>query len=198
MVAATHLYRSDLAERPALRSIRRLSAPFEWAFLLLAVLLCALASAVFFFALAPGIAEIWIGPTNAWLVIGRDTPPPGAVALRTLAPATQIVAGGAFALIAGAAVSAMFFLRSLFACYRSGDVFGDAPQAWMRRAALALIAFAAGPVLLQPMLRAVGSPDRGWLQGHTIPVFLIGAALLVFARVIALGRELEHESKGFV
>jgi hypothetical protein len=198
MDGAIPLYAEEKPDSPARQRIRRLSWPFEWLFAALAALAAAFALAVLFFALFPGVAAIWLNAENSWLVFGGDAPPRGATAFNALPLATQAIAGGAYILISGSLIAAFFCLRALFHCYRQGDVFGAAPQAWMSRAALALIVFALAPGGVQPLLRALGSPDRNWFHTHSIAALIVGAALFVFARVVALGREVERESKEFI
>lgn len=196
--AAIPLYGGQTQDSPARARIRRLSQPFEWLFAALAALVTLAAAAVMVFAVAPGFGAIWLNAENSWLVLAGHSPPPDAVAFNALPLTTQLTAGCAFALIAGSLVAALLCLRLLFASYRRGDVFGPAPQAQMQRAALALIVFALAPGALQPLLRAVGSPDRGWFHGHSLAALIVGASLFVFARVVALGREVEREAKEFI
>lgn len=198
LVPVVDLYASPEARAPAREAIRRLGLPFEWLFAaLLAVTLFA-ASALLFFAVAPGFGSIWLEPSNSWLVLEDNRPPAGAVQFNALPWFTQLAGAGAFALIVGSLAASFYFLRALFRRYRAGDVFGAAPQRHMQAAAVALIVFALSPGALQPLLRAVGSPDRAWFHAHSVAVLIMGAGLLVFARVIALGREIERETKEFV
>lgn len=192
------LYAVRTPESSARGAIRRLSRPFEWLFASLLALTLAGSGAVLFFALAPGFGSIWLEPTNTWLVLGNNAPPPNAVQFNALPWGTQAIAAAAFALIAGSLAAAFWFLRALFGCYRRGDVFGAEPQRNMQRAGTALVAFALAPGALQPVLAAVGSPDRNWFHAHSIAMLIMGAGLFVFARVVALGREVERETKEFI
>lgn len=192
------LYAQRDKPSPARNAIRRLSQPFEWLFALLLGLSLAGAGMVLFFALAPGFGSIWLEPANTWLVLGDNAPPASAVQFNALPWATQAIAAAAFALIAGSLAASFWFLHALFACYRRGDVFGADPQRNMQRAGVALVAFALAPGALQPVLAAVGSPDRNWFHAHSLAVLIMGAGLFVFARVVALGREVEREAKEFI
>jgi hypothetical protein len=192
------LYAPGGAHSPARQAIRRLSLPFEWLFAVLFALTVLAMVALLFFALAPGFGSIWLEPGNTWLLLGEDAPPANAVQFNALSPLTQFIAAAAFALLAGSLAASFFFLRALFRCYRAGEVFGAPPQRHMQRAAIALVTFAFAPAALQPLLRAVGSPDRAWFHTHSVAVLIMGAGLFVFARVIALGREIEREAKEFV
>ncbi len=192
------LYASPEARAPAREAIRRLGLPFEWLFAALFAATMFAGAAVLFFAALPGFGSIWLEPSNTWLVLGRDSPPAGATQFNALPWLTQLAGAAAFATIFGSLAASFYFLRALFRCYRAGDVFGAAPQRHMQAAAIALIVFALSPGALQPLLRAVGSPDRAWFHAHSVAVLIMGAGLLVFARVIALGREIEGETKEFV
>jgi len=198
MADAIPLYAAEKPESPARRRIRRWSLPFEFLFACLAAFAGALALTVSFFALFSGAGAIWLSAENSWLVFAGDAPPREAVQFNALPMATQLVAAAAYAMIAGSLVAAFICLAALFRCYRQGDVFGAAPQAWMQRAAFALIVFALSPGLLQPLLAALGSPDRNWFHTHSLAALICGAALFVFARVVALGREVEREAKDFI
>ncbi len=192
------LYTSRAPDSPARSAIRRLSQPFAWLFALLVALTLSGAGVVLFFALAPGFGSIWLEPNNTWLVLGDNAPPANAVQFNELPLATQAIGAAAFALIAGSLAASFWFLRALFQCYRCGDVFGADPQRNMQRASAALVAFALAPGALQPVLAAIGSPDRNWFHAHSVAVLIMGAGLFVFARVVALGREVERETKEFI
>jgi hypothetical protein len=68
----------------------------------------------------------------------------------------------------------------------------------MRRAGAFLIAYALAPGLLQPVVHAAGLMDRDWFHGHSVASLIVGAALFVLAYVIALGREIEKDGKGYI
>lgn len=191
------LYAPEAAPSPARQRIRRLSQPFEWLFTALTGLTVAFAVLVGVLALWPGADAIWMGKDAVWIVLD-DRPPAGTIPFHALPLATQLAGAAVFALVQGALAAAFNFLRRLFHAYRGGDVFGVVPEQLLYRAGAALIAYAALPGVFQPLMRALGSPDREWLHAGTIAALLIGATLFVFARVIALGREVEREMKGFV
>jgi len=192
------LFAAQAEESQARRRIRRLGLPFEILFLLLTGLTVLGMAAVFVVGLAAGPAALWIGADNTWLVLPGSTPPMDAAPFHSLPPATRLAGGLAFAVIGGSLALAFHWLRALFGAYRRGDVFGPAPQGFMQAAALALIVFALAPGLLQPLLRLVGSPDRGWFHGHSLAALMVGGVLIVLARVMALGREVERETREFI
>ena len=192
------LYVDAAPDSPARRRIRRLSLPFEIVFGLLAGLTALFTLAVAMVALWPGLDAIWMGPDMVWLVLPGDTPAAGTVSFAGLPLMTQAVGGLAFIAVNLALFVAFVILMRLFACYRRGDVFGDLPQRLMQTAGVALVFFALAPGALQPLLRLAGSLDRGWFHGHSVAALIVGAALFVFARVVALGREVEREAGEFV
>lgn len=186
------------ADSPARRRIRRMSLPFESLFAVLTGLVVAGVLTVLIVGVLPGPASIWIGADNTWLVWASDTPPPDTMPFSALPGPTRLAGGGAFLGIAGSLGAGFWFLRALFGAYRRGDVFGAAPQGHMKSAAIALIVFALAPGLLQPLLRLAGSPDRAWFHGHSLAALMVGGVLIVLARVMALGREVERETREFV
>ncbi|MEL7453743.1 MAG: hypothetical protein AAGJ50_10275, partial [Pseudomonadota bacterium] len=133
-----------------------------------------------------------------WLTFDPSTAPPDGVVVQSLPLVTQLAGLMCGSLIYGALIFALWSLRGLFSCYRKGEVFGTHPIRLMRRAGVLLVLFAAMPGLLQPALRALGSPDRNWFHSETLPILLTGAGLLVFANIIALGTELQRENQEFV
>ncbi len=192
------LYVAAVPESPARRRIRRLSLPFEIGFGVLAGLTALVTLAIVGVALWPGLDAIWMGTDMVWLVLPGDTPAAGTVSFAGLPLVTQAIGGAAFIAVNAALFAAFLSLMRLFACYRRGDVFGDLPQRLMQVAGVALVVFALAPGALQPLLRLAGSLDRGWFHGHSIAALIVGAALFVFARVVALGREVEREAGEFV
>ena len=195
---AIALFAAPRDDSPARLRIRRLSLPFQGLFLTLAALTAMVMVLLLVFAVAPGFGSIWIGPEGSWLILARDLPPKGTIAFNALPPSTQLTAGLAFGLIGGSLIAAFTWLSALFGAYRRGDVFGPVPQAHMTRSALCLIVFALAPGLLQPLLALVESPDRAWFHGHSLAALMVGAVLLVLARVMALGREVEQDARSFI
>lgn len=192
------LYAAEPADTPARRRIRRLSLPFEIAFAGLALLAATFIALIAGLVLWPGADAIWLGADATWVVLGGDHPPAGTTSFLALPLATQITGGALFALMFGALAFAFNALRALFRTYRRGEIFGAAPERLMHRAGAALIIYALVPGLFQPLLRALGSPDRAWFHGDSLAALLIGGALFVFARVMALGHEAEREARGFI
>lgn len=186
------------AEAPALTRIRHLSAPFEVAFLLLA----ASVTVVYFATL--GVALFYTGEQfrltseGPTLYLGSDAFEPGSVKIADVPIASRLIGFFPLTIIQGALVGGFYCLRRLFGAYRRGVVFAEETVRWMRRGGAFLIAFAVAPGLLQPLVRAAGLMDRAWLHGHTIAALLVGAALFVLAHVIALGREIEKDTQGYV
>lgn len=192
------LYAEAPPESPALKRIRRLSAPFEIVFALLAgfvtlVYAATVLAALFYTGEYFRLTEA--GPT---LYFQSRHFAPGSIRISEVPFASRAIGLLPLSVIQGALAAAFYCLHRLFGGYRQGLVFSETAVRWMRRAGAALIVFAIAPGLFQPLVRAAGLRDEAWLHGHTIAALLIGAALFVLASVIALGRQIEEESKGYI
>lgn len=198
MAAIEQLYSEPKPEAPARKRIRRLSAPFE-------VIFAALTAAVALIYLATLLAALFYlgenfrlteqGPT---LYLSKDTFAPGSIAISDVPLASRLIGFIPLSVIHGGLIGSFFCLQRLFAAYRRGIVFDERPVRWMRRAGALLFLFALAPAAFQPLVHAAGLMDRAWLHGHTIAALLVGGALFVLASVIALGREIEKDSEGYV
>lgn len=197
MVAVEQLY-AETPEPPALTRIRRLSAPFEIAFVLLAALVALIYLATISVALFYTGEHFRLTTEGPTLYFGHDVFAPGSVKIADVPLSSRLIGLIPLTIIQGALAGAFYSLHRLFGAYRRGIVFAEQPIRWMRRAGALLIAFAVAPGLFQPLVRAAGLMDRAWLHGHTIAALLIGAALFVLANVISLGREIEKETQGYV
>jgi len=191
------LYARERAEPTPLKHIRRLALPFEVGFAVLTCLGAVLLMLVLILAYVPG-DYVTFNADGGWLTMDPATVPADAVSASSLPIATQILGLCAGLLIQGAMIFSLWCLYKLFGLYRRGQVFAERPVMFMRRAGIGLVVFAVSPGLLQPFLRMLGSPDRNWFHSETVPILLIGAGLFVFSYIIALGRELERENKGFI
>lgn len=198
MADVEHLYAEAAEEPPALRRIRHLSLPFEIVFLLLAglvtlVYLATVLAALFYTGEHFRLTEN--GPT---FYLGSERFAPGSIKIADAPLTSRLLGFIPLTIIQGSLIAAFYCLHRLFAAYRQGLVFTEPTISWMRRAGVALIIFAIAPGLFQPLVRAAGLRDQAWLHGHTIAALLIGAALFVLASVIALGRQIEEEAKGYI
>ncbi|MBL4618503.1 MAG: hypothetical protein JKX88_00210 [Marinicaulis sp.] len=192
------LYAHDAVERAPLRRIRRFSRPFEIGFLVLAVAASAFWLLIVILAFAPGGPFIFLSPNGAWLTLNPARLPEDAVAFRDLPMIAKLAGLLTAALIYGAQIIGLIFLSKLFGFYRRGVVFNAAPIKMMRRAGAALMVGAIAPGLMQPLIRATGALDKNWFHMESVAFLLVGAALFLFAHIMALGVEIERENKGFV
>lgn len=191
------LYARPKADPAPLRRIRRLAWPFEIGFAALAIMTGALFVLILAAAYVPG-GYVTFNAEGGWLTTDPSTAPPDALPVTAFPLAAQLaglVLGG---IIYGALVKGLWSLHRLFGLYRRGEVFSSGAIGLMRQSGIALVVFAAAPGLAQPLMHALGSPDRNWFHGETIPLLIVGAGLFVFAHIIALGVELQRESKGFI
>jgi len=191
------LFSGEKPEPTPLRRIRRLALPFEIAFGLLTALAGLLFLTILTLAYVPG-GYVTFNSEGGWLTFDPGTAPPGALPVTEFSLLLQFAGLLTGALVYGALIMALWSLNRLFRAYRMGQVFAPEPIRLMRRSGLGLVIFAVAPGLMQPLMRALDSPDRNWFHGETIPVLIVGAALFLFAQIIALGVELERENKGFV
>jgi hypothetical protein len=142
-------------------------------------------------------ANISASPIRAQRFISAKTLRARSIAI-SMSFAARLIGFIPLTIIQGALVGAFYCLHRLFAAYRRGLVFDEAPVRWMRRAGALLIVFALAPAAFQPLVLAAGLMDRAWLHGHTIAALLVGGALFVLASVITLGREIEEEGEGYI
>jgi len=193
------LYRSDAeTEEPiALRQIRWISSPFEIGFALLAGLATVLFLTILVLAYVPR-RYVTFTADGGWLTIDPSTAPVDGVTVSSLPIVLQAAGLVLAGVIYASLLLALWSLKRLFACYRQGIVFADAPIRHMNRAGAGLVIYALAPGLAQPVMRALGSPDRAWFHGETIPILLTGGGLFVFARIMALGVRIAQDNKGFV
>ncbi|HVK80631.1 MAG TPA: DUF2975 domain-containing protein [Verrucomicrobiae bacterium] len=198
MSRVERLYAEPDAEAPALRRIRHLSLPFELIFLALAGLVAFVYLATLLAALFYTGEQFRLTANGPTLYLGDDAFAPGSVKISDVPLTSRLIGFVPLTIIQGALIAAFYCLHKLFGGYRRGHVFTETAIRWMRRAGVALIVFAIAPGVFQPLVRAAGLRDEAWLHGHTIAALLIGGALFVLARVIALGRQIEEESKGYI
>lgn len=198
MAAIEQLYAEPKQEAPARKRIRRLSAPFELIFAVLAALVAAVYVATLLVGLFYSGEHFRLTDQGPTLYLGQDTFAPGSIAISDVPLAARLIGFIPLTIIQGALVGAFYCLHRLFAAYRRGLVFDEAPVRWMCRAGALLIVFALAPAAFQPLVRAAGLMDRAWLHGHTIAALLVGGALFVLASVITLGREIEEEGEGYI
>jgi len=194
---AEPLYEQTRPDPLPLVRIRRLALPFEIGFAVLAGLVFLLLISVLALAYAPG-AYVTFNADGGWLTLDPSTAPADGVRVTSLPLATQVAGLIAGVGIQGAFLTALWSLHKLFGHYRRGKVFESAATRLMRRAGIALTLYAVLPGLFQPLLRALGSPDRNWFHSETLLLVVLGVGLFLFSYIIALGTELQRENKGFI
>lgn len=198
MADIEHLYAEANVEAPALKRIRRLSLPFEIIFVALAGIVALVYAATVLTALFYTGEQFRLTENGPTLYLGNDAFAPGSIKISDVPLASRLIGLLPLTIIQGALFAAFFCLHKLFGDYRRGLVFTEATIRWMRYAGVALIVFAIAPGVFQPLVRAAGLRDEAWLHGHTIAALLIGASLFVLAMVIALGRQIEEEARGYI
>lgn len=198
MANVERLYAEPAPDAPALKRIRRLSLPFELVFLALAGLVALVYAATVLAALFYSGEQFRLTAEGPTLYLGGAAFAPDSIKISDVPLTSRLLGLLPLTAIQGALCAAFYYLHRLFGTYRRGLVFSETAIGAMRRAGIALLVFAIAPGLFQPLVRAAGLRDEAWLHGHTIAALLVGAALFVLASVIALGRQIEEESKGYI
>lgn len=199
MVKATFetLYAQSKHDPVPLKRIRKFAQPFEVGFALLAGAAVLFFSVLLVLSYLPG-GYVTFNDEGGWLTMDPSNAPVDALPVTAFSLKLQIVGTLTAIFTYGSLIAALWSLHKLFGAYRRGRVFASEPIQLMRRASFGLIAFAATPGLMQPLMRVLDSPDRNWFHGETITIIIAGAALFLFAHIIELGVELERENKRFV
>ena len=198
MLAVEHLYAPPKVESASLRRIRLLSLPFEIAFAALAALATALLVAVVLVGLFYQGENFRLTHGGPTLYLPGDAWPADTIRIADVPLSSRLIGFVVILCIQAPLIAAFVSLSRLFDAYRRGMVFAPGPVRWMQRAGFCLIAFALAPGVFQPVVQAAGLMDRNWFHGHTVAALLIGGGLFVLANVIALGREIQKESEGYI
>ena len=199
MTVVERLYTAEpKPDSPALKRIRRLSVPFEIVFAALAGFVALIWLAVVLAGLFYTGDNFRLTTSGPTIYFDNDPYAEGSVRIADVPLGARLIGCLVMTCIQGALFAGLYSLHRLFAAYRRGVVFAEAPVRWMRRAGFGLIGFAVLPGLFQPLVQGAGLMDRAWLHGQNIAALLVGASLFVLANVIALGREIEKEGEGYV
>jgi hypothetical protein len=187
----------------ALRRMRLVSRGLEILFLILAVGLGLVATAVIFDFVVPYAPKlISLGPSGGLLTIGPPQAhplPAHYVAVGDL-PVVQRLAHVPVGLLHAVPMFLLFWnLRRLFGLYAKGVVFAPDNARSLKHVGAALIVIALAPWLGHTFLNSLHlAIDQAWMHGSSIQELILGAIVYVIAQVMQLGRELEDEQRQFV
>jgi hypothetical protein len=136
-------------------------------------------------------AYLGVGPTG--LCFGAQSCA-GGTGLGLLSPLQRDAIAAGLALHSAPALMILAHLRGLFRLYAAGIVFEPDNIAQISRIGWWLLAYAAAPLLAHGMLGAFAVfPDQSWFRVDEAAAVITGLSLLLLARIIACGREIEQQ-----
>ena len=187
-------------EAPALGRIRLLSRPLAWLFTGLLVL----GSAVLTLAVVAVLTytgtrlQVWPGGMQIYVEASVPPVPPTWTRVGALPWIQKIALAISATLMLGPALAILWELRRLFGLYASGVVLAVDNARRIGRIAAWLIAYAVAPTVGHLVVDLSGFDDRGWLRFDSLQALLLGLVLLVVARVMLWGAEVQDDASRFV
>ncbi len=188
------------AQSSALARIRRLSRPLGWLFTaLFAIMAALLATAILALLIYEG-TRLQVRPGGMQIYVEAVVPPvrPGWSTLGSQPLIQRIAMIGSVTLMLGPALAVLWQLSRLFRLYASGIILAAANARCVFWIAVWLIAYAVGPSLGHLLVSAAGFDDRGWLRLDSFQALALGLVLLVVARVMQWGAEINDDASRFV
>jgi hypothetical protein len=185
------------ADAPRRLAIRRWSA--RGAAALTLVLVLALAATI---ALAAGVA-VYDGPGIAFgvggLHVGAGATQDGLVPLTAFSRDQRLVGALAVCVLLAPVVFMLYCGRALLACLAAGQIFSDR-AAWLLRCLSVGVVLGAASPFAAHGLGLLAGVDRDPAELHPQQIMALAAAvlLLIFARVVKLGQDIERERDGFI
>jgi hypothetical protein len=123
----------------------------------------------------------------------------GAVHLSLLSSGQRAAIATALVLSGAPALMILAHLRGLFRLYAAGIVFAGDNIAQISRAGSWLLVYSAAPFLTHWLLDAYAIfPGQSWFHPDEAAAAIIGLSLLLVARVIAAGHEIEQRRDLFI
>jgi len=161
---------------------------------------CSALLAVFGFGLALlvmgvlGYDGAFLGAAPGGLCVGSlSCSSPGAAHLGALSAGQREAIAASLVLLAAPALMILAHLRGLFRLYAAGIVFTVDNIVQISRIGLWLLAYSAAPFIVHRLLDAFGLfPDQPWFRPDQAAALVIGLSLLLVARIIDCGEELEQ------
>lgn len=123
----------------------------------------------------------------------------GAAHLDLLSSSQRTAVAAGMALLFVPVLMILAHLRGLFRLYAAGIVFTQDNISQISRVGLWLLAYAAAPFLVHQLLDAFAIfPGQSWFRVDEAAAVIIGLSLLLVARVIACGDEIEQRRDLFI
>ena len=188
------------AASPALVRIQRLSRPLGWLFTgLFVVMAMLLATAILALLVYEG-TRVQVRPGGMQIFVEAIVPPvrSGWSTLGQQPLVQRVAMIGSVSLMIGPALAVLWQLRRLFRLYVSGTILAAANARCVWWTAVWLIAYAVGPTLGHMLVSAAGFDDQGWLRLDSFQALALGLILLVVARVMQWGAEVNDDASRFV
>ena len=181
-------------------AIRRLSRPLVWVvtgLIVAVVLVLGIMFAAMLFYDGPRL----LARPGGLQILLMSTPPPIPEGWSTagslpLVQRLALVASGG--MMMGPALAVLWTLRRLFRLYAEGIVLEPVNARLLQLIAVWLVAYAVAPTLGHLLVTAAGFHDEGWLRMDSLQALLAGLMLLVIARVMQLGSEVQDDASRFV
>ena len=188
------------AEPDAFGRIRGVSRPLEWLFAVLFVIGALLLAFAVVAVLAYAGTRLQVRPGGMQIFIEANAPPlrHGWTTVGALPGIQKLALAMSASLMLGPALAVLWQLRRLFRLYGSGVVLTPANANCMTAIGLWLIAYAVAPTLGHVVVTLAGFDDQGWLRMDSAKALALGLILLVIARVMAWGAEVNDDASRFV
>ncbi len=139
----------------------------------------------------------FIGVGSNGLCVGAQSCS-GATHLGLLSPEQREVLAIGLAVLSVPALMILAHLRGLFRLYAAGIVFAPDSITRISRIGGWLLAYSIAPFLAHRLLEAFAIPGQSWFRVDEAAAVIIGLSLLLVARVIACGREIEQRRDLFI
>ena len=188
--------RGPTLERASHRRIRHLSGVFSIGLgVLLALSVIAPAALIFVSAVFP--SHISCGITNCELTL-KGPVPAGFTTVSQMSLVTRLAGLVDLVLAALPPFFILWHLRALFRLYAAGRVFARENAAQLQRIGLWLMLLLPVKFISNLVFRLAGGSDHAWLHATGIYALILGAIVMVIAKVMELGHEIEKEHGEFV
>lgn len=111
----------------------------------------------------------------------------------------RVVIAAGLGVLCAPALMILAHLRGLFRLYAAGIVFTEDNIAQISRVGWWLLAYSTAPFLVHRLLEAFAIfPEQSWFRVDEAAAVIIGVSLLLVARVIACGGEIEQHRDLFI
>jgi len=190
----------DPPDPKTVQQIRRISKPMEFlaTFMLLGLGLILMLGVAGLFLYEGPLLRIDEGSAYIFFSVEEIATVPNSTAVSDLSLYTR---SGMFVIVFlqyAPLMLVLWGLKSLFARLKTHPVFEGKHAHILKHMGAWLIFFAVIPFFTDMIAELVGSPDRNWFKWSSIGAVLLGGLLVVLARVMQHGADLEQENASFL